>query len=276
MNSRKDFIVKSSLATAALLAAKPFSSLANSATSLLPISDSNSVLLAHTSNSYTANFDKAITAISTLKKENGNAVLLDAVNVTSSTNSKYARNKNLALMQQVGYDAMLPGNIDLEEKNNSSVSMVASNYAINNSGFSKKVEPYKIIYKGNIKIGIIGAGKDMNNVSSTAATTASYKNPVEEVNMLATYLKEEKNCNLVVCLSHLGNNNAIDDSTLAKNSVNVDVIVSSNDEPVQYTRIHHNKNNEEVIINPTGDKTIVGKITIGFDKKGKKNLISLS
>jgi 5'-nucleotidase len=274
MNSRKDFIVKSGLATVALLATKPFGSLAFAA---LTTSDNSSVLLLHTSNSYTTNFDKAVNTMSALKKEFGNTVLLDAVNVTSSTNNKYARNKNLALMQSAGYDAMLPGNIDLEEKDNTAVSMVASNYAINNSGFSKKVEPYKIIYKGDIKIGIIGAGTDMSNVSNTAASTVTYKDPIEEINMLATYLKKEKNCNLVVCLSHLGykNKNAMDDITLAQNSVHVDVIISSNNDKVQHTLVQRNKNNEEVIIDPTGDMTTLGKIAIGFDKKGKKNHISI-
>lgn len=219
MNSRKDFIVKSGLATVALLATKPFGSLASAA---LTTSDNSSVLLLHTSNSYTTN-------------------------------------------------------IDLEEKDNTAVSMVASNYAVNNSGFSKKVEPYKIIYKGDIKIGIIGAGTDMSNVSNTAASTVTYKDPVEEINMLATYLKKEKNCNLVVCLSHLGykNKNAMDDITLAQNSVHVDVIISSNNDKVQHTLVQRNKNNEEVIIDPTGDMTTLGKIAIGFDKKGKKNHISI-
>ena len=66
---------------------------------------------------------------------------------------------------------------------------------------------YKIINKGNIKTGIITANPQDGNV-------------IQKVNDLSAWLKKEKGCTVVVCLSQLGykNNNTPDDISMAKKS----------------------------------------------------------
>jgi 2',3'-cyclic-nucleotide 2'-phosphodiesterase (5'-nucleotidase family) len=138
-----------------------------------------------------------------------------------------------------------------------------SNTVVLNKDMVPSQESYQIIFKGNIKIGLIST----NNVS------------VSEINALSGFLKKSKSCNLVVCLSKLGfkNTNSIDDIKLAQQSEQVDVIISAGDNKTTvHPTIMLNKHNEEVIIHPTNDIASVGKIDIRFDKSGKKKNVSLS
>ncbi len=123
---------------------------------------------------------------------------------------------------------------------------------------------YKIICKGNIKTGIISAKPDDSNV-------------IEKVNTLAAYLKKEKNCSVVVCLSQLGykNKNTPDDITLAKESTHLDIIIGGHENNFQKNPvIVLNSDNSEVIIDAAcGDTIAFGKIEIDFDEKGQKKYL---
>ncbi|MBI2729283.1 MAG: hypothetical protein HYX40_00750 [Sphingobacteriales bacterium] len=126
---------------------------------------------------------------------------------------------------------------------------------------------YKILQKGNIKTGIISALPGENNV-------------IEKVNCFAAYLKKQKKCDIVVCLSQLGykNNTAADDITLAEQSTHIDIIIGGHAEnyhalPV----IALNNQQAEVIIHAAGDNSFgYGKIDMDFDAKGRKKQVSFA
>jgi hypothetical protein len=126
---------------------------------------------------------------------------------------------------------------------------------------------YNIIYKGNTKIGVITADSSEHNV-------------VYRVNALSEWLKKEKKCTVVACLSQLGYRlkNGIDEITLANNSTNLDIIIGGHSknfcpQPV----VLQNKNKEEVIINHAGNSAMaIRKIEILFDSMGKKKYISFT
>lgn len=126
---------------------------------------------------------------------------------------------------------------------------------------------YKIITKGNIKTGIITAKPDEGNV-------------IQKVNDLSAWLKKEKGCTVVVCLSQLGylNKNTPDDISLATKSTHLDLIIGGNTKNFhQNPVIMLNKNNEEVIIHSASDNSAnFGKIDIGFNELGQKRHISFA
>ena len=126
---------------------------------------------------------------------------------------------------------------------------------------------YKIISKGNIKTGIISASPEDGDV-------------IQKVNTLSAWLKKEKGCTVVVCLSQLGydNKNATDDITLAVKSIYVDLIIGGNTKNYhQHPVILLNKNNEEVIIHAAANTDAAfGKIDIEFNERGLKKHISFS
>ena len=93
-------------------------------------------------------------------------------------------------------------------------------------GLTKK---YHIIKRGGLKIGIIGLTINPEGlVAKKSYTGVKYLDPLESANSVAAFLKQEKKCDLVICLSHLGyypNEDIVGDITLAKNSRNIDIIL---------------------------------------------------
>ena len=140
--------------------------------------------------------------------------------------------------------------------------------AINGSNdLSAITGEYKIITKGNTRTGIISARPEDINI-------------VQKIRTLSAYLKKEKNCAIVVCLSQLGykNKNTPDDITLAKESTHLDIIVGGHAENCYlHPVVVLNNNNAEVIIHSaSGNSFDFGTIEIGFDRQGRKNQISFA
>ena len=126
---------------------------------------------------------------------------------------------------------------------------------------SISTKDYDIIFRGKTKIGIITYGDGLD--------------PIKNVNDIAIFLKEQKSCNLVVCLSSLGfkSENSFNDLSLAESSTHIDIIAGVHiSNYCKQPYISRNKNKEEVIINYAGsDGLAFHTIEIGFDKSGSKN-----
>jgi hypothetical protein len=124
---------------------------------------------------------------------------------------------------------------------------------------------YKIITKGNTRTGIISARPGEKNI-------------MQKVKTLSTWLKEEKKCTVVVCLSQLGykNKRSPDDLKLAKESTHLDIIIGGHEKNFhKHPVVALNSNNAEVIIHSaSGNSFACGKIEIDLDRQGKKNQIS--
>jgi 2',3'-cyclic-nucleotide 2'-phosphodiesterase (5'-nucleotidase family) len=123
---------------------------------------------------------------------------------------------------------------------------------------------YKIIHKANIKTGIISAKAGDSDV-------------IQKVNALSAYLKKEKRCTVVICLSQLGyqNEKAPDDISLAKKSSHLDIIIGGHADNFHTHPIIalNSKNGEVIIHSAAGDPAAVGKIELDFDGQGKKKYV---
>lgn len=101
--------------------------------------------------------------------------------------------------------------------------VVCANYDFDGTVLEGLVKPFTIIRRGGQKIGLIGLLTDiMEVVDRDIAKLLNYQDPAQVVNRLAEYLKEEKDCDMVICLSHLGYG---EDKDLAASVRNVDLIV---------------------------------------------------
>jgi 5'-nucleotidase len=103
------------------------------------------------------------------------------------------------------------------------------NYDFTASDLDRKIFPYHILQKGNLKIGIIGAGIRIKGlIDESMVKGIVYHDPIPLTEQLAKELKQ-KGCHIVVCLSHLGfqyeNSEYPDDITLAQKTKNIDVII---------------------------------------------------
>jgi hypothetical protein len=234
MNTRRNFLVRGSMATTALLIAKPFKSLANTLAPITGYSISdNKIVLVHTGDHNKSFQQDAIQQIAGLKRNTGNLLLL------------HAGKENEGITTRLNYDALY--------KADECVSITNSNY--------------RIIYKGDIKIGIITA------VTGQKAT-------VKNINTLSAFLKKEKNCQVVVCLSHLGfkNKTTVDDLKLASRSNNIDIIIGGRaDNFTANPVIAQNSKKAEVIIHADGGNGFAfGNIEIDFDEKRNKKSVAIN
>lgn len=125
---------------------------------------------------------------------------------------------------------------------------------------------YHIINKKGLRTGIINAMPGNDDV-------------IKKTNQLATFLKKDQDCQLVVCLSQLGykNNDSVDDITLAAESVHLDMIISGHTNNFSARPVvAQNKKKQEVIIHASaGTAHACGKIEISFDQLGTKSQVIL-
>ena len=132
-------------------------------------------------------------------------------------------------------------------------------------GLTKK---YIIIKRKGLKIGVIGLTINPDGlVSKKNSEGVIYLDPVESANQMAAFLKQEKKCDFIICLSHLGyypSEEPVGDITLAKQSRNIDIILGGHSHlPFQKPDRRLNLDGQEVIINQTGAYGIsIGRLNI--------------
>lgn len=117
------------------------------------------------------------------------------------------------LVNALGYDAITLGNHEFDngladlaarvKKINCPV--LCANVDFSGTPLDGVVKPVTTIYKGGLKIGIIGVTSDLSKmVSSTISSQLRLLDNVEAVNYWSDYLRHDKNCGMVILLSHLG------------------------------------------------------------------------
>ena len=256
MNSRRKFLRNSGLAASAILAAKPFNVSAGNAASFG--GSSRNLTLLHTANSTETNFVSTASAAASLKRSSSNAVLVNTAGAGTATD----QNKKYSLIRETGYDAVHADMTDIASATGNAPMLLS-----NHKGLFSNTEQYRIIYKGAVKTGLL----------SVAENAANFSDSLAELNRLAKKLKEERGCHLVVCMSSLGytNKNHNDDLNLAKGSLNIDIIISGNNNENVPSSVILNSAGSEVLIDSAANRQdLVGKIGIGFDRSGNKNSVS--
>ena len=83
--------------------------------------------------------------------------------------------------------------------------VVCANYDFSQLPLGAYVRPYAIVRKAGMKIGIIGLMPDITTLVSheVSSKIPAFDNS-EVVNKWASYLREEKKCDLVIALTHIG------------------------------------------------------------------------
>ena len=127
--------------------------------------------------------------------------------------------------------------------------------------------------KGGIKVGVFGIGIELEGlVSKNMYGNTLYQNPIEKSNYYAELLKNSLDCDIVICLSHLGfkyNTKKMSDKLLASQTKNIDLIIGGHthtflNKPI----IVENLESENVQIAQVGYAGInIGRIDYFFNQK---------
>ena len=142
----------------------------------------------------------------------------------------------VGLMNLMGIDAATIGNheFDFGLDNMARVfrqanfPIVCANYDFTGTVCEGLVKPYVIIKRNGVKIGVFGLSPKMKGlVSDKNCPGVKYLDPAKVALETATMLKEEKKCDMVICISHLGwnSNRGEDDPYMIKGSRNIDLVL---------------------------------------------------
>ena len=225
------------------------------------------------------------TLIGQIRNENPNTLLLDAGDIFQGTPffNYYGGELEFKLMSMLKYDAATIGNHDFDngidglfaQLPHADFDFISSNYDFRNTIMDGHTLPHQILTKDGVKIGIFGLGLDLQGlVNSHLYKETKYLDPVEIATDMVRILKEEKKCDLIICLSHLGfdyKSDKISDVKLAKATKDIDLIIGGHTHTfLEKPEIHINKAGKKVLINQVGCFGLyLGRIDFYLDKENK-------
>ena len=224
-----------------------------------------------------------------VRKENPNTLLLDAGDIFQGTPyfNYFGGEIEFKLMSLLKYDAATMGNHDFDNSidgfhhqlPNANFDFVCANYDFKNTILNTLVKPYKIFFKDGIKIGVFGLGIELHNlVSPELFKETNYLDPIEITKDITRELKENENCDLIICLSHLGyhykNTQKVSDLKLAAATKDIDLIIGGHTHTfLPKPTLVKNINNETVLVNQVGAYGVnLGRIDFYFDKQNNKEI----
>ena len=180
--------------------------------------------------------------IDSLRAANGadNVLLLYAGDFSQGTSyfTELHGDIEVEMLNALGYDCTCLGNHEfdngLEELGRRLASVkcpvVCCNYDFSPFEAGKYIHPWTVVEKAGKRIGIIGVLTNITNVvSRETADRMPRLDEVAEVNKWAAYLHDTEHCDLVICLTHVGQEPATEDELsdqyLAARTRGIDIFV---------------------------------------------------
>lgn len=224
--------------------------------------------------------------IQKLRADNPNTLLLDAGDIFQGTPyfNYYGGALEFKLMSMLDYDVATIGNHDFDngidglyaQLPHAKFDFISANYDFSNTIMDTHVKPYKIFNKGGVKIGVFGLGIELEGlVSKDAFKDTKYLNPIEVAQDMSRVLKSEEQCDLVICLSHLGYEykypQKVSDRTLARATKEIDLIIGGHTHTfLEKPTVEINAVGQNVLVNQVGCYGLyLGKIDFYLEPEGK-------
>ncbi|SFI08714.1 bifunctional metallophosphatase/5'-nucleotidase [Halpernia frigidisoli] len=241
----------------------------------------------YTKNPNQGGFARRASLIQSIRKEENNVLLLDSGDTFQGTPyfNFFGGELEFRLMSMMGYEASTLGNHDfdnglegfLKVQPNAKFPFICSNYDFKNTILDGQTVPYKILDKNGIKVGLFGVGIELEGlVGKKNYGETKYLEPVEIANHYADFLKNEKKCDLVICLSHIGYDyenepNKICDKKLAALTDNIDLILGGHTHTfLKEPEVFKNKSDKNVLVNQVGwAGLLLGRLDFFFDENKK-------
>ena len=182
------------------------------------------------------------------------------------------------LMNTLGYDAMVPGNVDFFYEQETLESLFsAAEFPVLMANFYDaewgeraelpNVKPYIVKQLNGLKVGIIGMTYHwMTKVTDHPQWSFGLR--VEEVQDDIDHLRTRENVDLVILLSHMGWKA---DTQYAEMVDGIDVIVGAHTHDILYrpTTVYNEENGRDVLIVQCGSHgKMVGQLDLKVDKRG--------
>lgn len=219
--------------------------------------------------------------IDQMRKEDNDLLLLDSGDFSQGSPyyTMFKGDVETELMNIMGYDAATIGNheFDFGLENMARIfrkakfPIVCANYDFTGTVVEGLVKPYVIIKRKGVRIGIFGLSPKLDGlVMASTCAGVRYSDPIKTANAVADKLKNEEKCDVVICLSHLGWDEAgLNDMEMMAKTRNIDLVLGGHSHSYFKTLNHvRNLDGKDVPNDQNGKHGIfVGKITLSLEKR---------
>lgn len=179
-------------------------------------------------------------------------------------------------LNQMGYDAVTLGNHEFDNGvdtlaavlKDAQFAVLSANYDVRNTPLEGIVQPYTILTRAGVRVGILGVGVDPTGlISERNFAPVRYLDPITSVQHVASELKNRYHCDVIICISHLGteyaNAQRVSDVQLAKATRYIDVIVGGHTHQIVTNRYEQNLDGKDVLLTQMGKSGArIGKISL--------------
>ena len=173
------------------------------------------------------------------RKADKNLLLVDAGDFCQGTPffNVYHGRVEIDAMNRMRYDAITLGNHEFDNGLDTLAEIlkaakfpvVCANYDFTGTAMEGMTQPFVIVRKGLLKVGIFGLGCDPKGlIADKNFLPAQYLEPYPIAQQMADTLRQQ-GCDVVVCLSHMGTfgkaKEDISDVEMVKNTRGIDVVI---------------------------------------------------
>lgn len=217
----------------------------------------------------------------TMKNDEVSSLLFDAGGFLNTRLNSQQQLKGIDLMNKINYHGVNLSAVDLNEGLDKfkallpyiSFPLLSCNYHFEDADLRKTVKPYQILKYGKFKVGVTGVGEK----TTIAGLTVS--NAQTALNRVTRILKEKHQCDVVVCLAHLGfdKKSKTNNKSLAESSLNVDLVIGGDAKNSQSQLwVLKNKSKHDVLLSNNFSKGLsTAKVSLGFSAQMLKSGIDL-
>ncbi len=229
-------------------------------------------------------FLRRVEMIKEQRKENPKLLLFDSGDFSQGSPyyTLFKGDVEIGLMNEMKYDAVTIGNheFDFGIDNMARIfkmakfPVVCSNYDFTGTPLVGLVKPWIIIKRNGIKIGVFGICPKLEGLVSTKNyEPIKFLDPIKIARETADFLKNDKKCDVVICLSHLGwNIEGDDDVEMVEGTKNIDVVLGGHSH-TYFKQLEYRKNldGKMIPIDQNGKHAIyVGKLILNLKKNHSK------
>jgi 5'-nucleotidase len=294
MKSRRQFIRSSAFAGVSLIGLRAFSK------ESMPANSVKKLTVLHTNDTHSridpfpdnhrkyggmGGAEHRAVLIDSIRANEDNVLLLDAGDVFQGTPyfNMFNGSLEMKLMSMMRYDASTIGNHEFDigmdgfmrAQKEANFPFINSNYDFSDTPMHDATIPYKVFKKKGIKVGVFGLGVELEGlVDKKLYGDTLYKDPISEGKKQAQKLKQDLDCDLIICLSHLGyeyQSKKVCDRYLAEAVPEIDLIIGGHthtflNEPIAF----QDKVHGQTLVNQVGWAGInIGRVDFFFGEKNE-------
>lgn len=214
-----------------------------------------------------------------------NLLLLDAGDFCQGTPyfNFYHGRVEIAAMNRMGYDCGTLGNHEFDNGLDTLAAVletahfpiVCANYDFTGTPLEELIPPYVVLNKGGLKIGIFGLGCDPKGlISDKNFKPIEFLDPYPIAQEMADLLREN-NCDVVICLSHMGTFGKapedVCDTALVARTRGIDVVIGGHTHKLYDNLRVANLDGDSIPVCQMGKSGVyLGKIVLSLGDKNAK------